>query len=88
VSKPSRIRRTVLAKASHLLGLLALICFPLMVAGQVLPPLPDRDTNRLSVVPRLFVREFHFEGNQATPRPELAKVTSSFTNREISTAEA
>jgi hemolysin activation/secretion protein len=67
--------------------LLALLGCCLPSLAQLLPPVPEPATNRLATAARLFVREFQFEGNQAFSAAELAQVTSSFTNREISTAD-
>lgn len=87
VSKPNRIRRIVTANALHLLGLLVLISVHSTARAQVLPPPPVQDTNRLSALPRLFLRDFQFESNQVYSAAELSRVTSAFTNREISTAD-
>jgi hemolysin activation/secretion protein len=66
---------------------LALLWFCLPLDAQVLPPWREPETNRLATVARLLVRGFQFEGNQAFPTEQLARVVASFTNREISTAE-
>ena len=57
--------------------------------AQILPPPAARlnESNRLAAATRLFVRGFDFEGNRAFTSTELAKVTQSFTNREISSEE-
>src|SRR6185369_6581182 len=59
------------------------------LGAQVLPPPPasQMQSNRLDSAARLFVRSFRFEGNTAFSNDELAKVTESFTNREISSGE-
>jgi hemolysin activation/secretion protein len=44
-------------------------------------------SNRLDSATRLFIRSFRFEGNTAFSNEELAKVTESFTNREITSGE-
>src|SRR5262245_55637742 len=65
------------------LALLALaLCFQPATA-QVLPPPPAKLTKPVKV----FVREFRFEGNTVFTKAELAKVTESFTNREITSDE-
>ena len=53
--------------------------------AQVLPPVPavPEEKHKLPFVPRLFVREFQFEGNHVFSDAELSGVTSSYTNREV-----
>jgi hemolysin activation/secretion protein len=70
----------------------ALLSMPLppdTVGAQILPPPPAslNETNRLSTTTRLFVRGFIFEGNRAVTTAELVKITTPFTNRQISSEE-
>jgi len=67
----------------HALALLMLTLVAQSIAAQVLPPPPTKPTTPN----RLFVREFRFEGNSVYPQTELAKVTTQFTNRAITTEE-
>ena len=55
----------------------------------MLPPPPVRSdqTNPLPAAPRLFVREYQFEGNTAFTAVELARVTEPFAQREVSSEE-
>jgi hemolysin activation/secretion protein len=71
------------------LGFLALSLFAHAIVAQVLPPPPasQLDSKKLDSVARLFVRGFRFEGNLAFSSEELAKVTESYANREISSGE-
>lgn len=39
------------------------------------------------MVPRLFVREFRFEGNTVFPSEELGRITAPFTGREVTAEE-
>jgi hemolysin activation/secretion protein len=63
--------------------LLALNFLAQPVAAQILPPPPAS----LTTSTRFFVHEFRFTGNQVFSQTELAKVTASFTNRTITSAE-
>ena len=63
--------------------LLALCFFVQPLAAQVLPPPPAKST----MPPRLFVREFRFDGNSAFSQTQLASVTKPFTNRAINSEE-
>jgi hemolysin activation/secretion protein len=56
------------------------------LGAQILPPLPE-NSQRLSETPRLFVKEFRFEGNTVFDNAELAKAVEIFTNRELTTEE-
>src|SRR4051812_9861771 len=71
------------------LGSAAMSLLALTLGGQVLPPPPasQMQSNRLDSAARLFVRNFRFEGNTAFSNEELAKVTQSFSNREITSGE-
>lgn len=71
------------------LGFVALTLFANFVVAQVLPPPPARqlESGRLDSAARLFVKGFHFEGNSVFSTEELAKVTESYTNREITSGE-
>jgi len=94
--KPSRtIYETSSGFVSDFCGLIpfgrifaALLLASAIVKAQVLPPPPEpARPPRLSSATRLLVREFVFEDNHAFTDAELAGVTSSFTNREISTED-
>jgi len=69
--------------------LAALILVSAALEAQVLPPPAERPQSptRLRSAPRLFVRQFEFEGNRAFSSAELSAVTASFTNREISSED-
>jgi hemolysin activation/secretion protein len=71
------------------LGITAMSLLATNLGAQVLPPPPasQMQSNRLDSAARLFVRGFRFEGNTAFSNEELAKVTQSFTNREITSGE-
>jgi hemolysin activation/secretion protein len=71
------------------LGTAAMSLLALTLGAQVLPPPPasQMHSNRLDSAARLFVRSFRFEGNTAFSNEDLAKVTQSFTNREITSGE-
>jgi len=70
-------------------ALLAITLFTITLSAQVLPPPPANllETNKLHSAVHLFVRNFRFEGNTAFSSDELAKVTASCTNREITSGE-
>src|SRR5258708_36754870 len=68
-----------LCGGARALALVALTLFGQPISAQVLPPPPAK----LTTPPRLFVREFRFEGNSAFSQAELAKVTERFTNHTI-----
>jgi hemolysin activation/secretion protein len=87
MSKPNSSPGNFFVITPGRLGLLMLICFWVPLAAQILPPPPQPDPNRLAAATRLVVREFQFEGNQVFTAAELTQVTSSYTNREISTAD-
>jgi hemolysin activation/secretion protein len=59
------------------------------VAAQVLPPPPgvDEPGKQRLAEPRLYVREFQFEGNRAFTDGELALVVKSYTGRELNVGE-
>ncbi|MGO9611192.1 MAG: ShlB/FhaC/HecB family hemolysin secretion/activation protein [Verrucomicrobiia bacterium] len=67
-----------------------LVLLALPMEGQELaaPPLqlPVEPAKHLSV-PRLYVREFRFEGNKVFSSQQLAKVTAGYVGREISSLE-
>ena len=67
---------------------LALLAFPMEGQELAAPPLqlPVEPAKHLSV-PRLYVREFRFEGNKVFSSRELAKVTAGYVGREISSLE-
>lgn len=69
--------------------LLAGVLFTGAIHAQVLPPPPvgPEQDYKLPTAPRLLVREFQFEGNRAFSVAELSLVTSSFTNRSLSSEE-
>ena len=75
-------------KQSKILSNLCLVLAIVPAAiAQVLPPPPTKPGTTLSTAPRLFVREFHFEGNTVFSTNDLAKVTQLFTNRDVQTEE-
>ena len=53
------------------------------ISAQVLPAPPEK----LTMPAKLFVREFRFTGNTIFSQAELSRVTASFTNRAITSAE-
>jgi hemolysin activation/secretion protein len=55
--------------------------------AQVLPPPPLRSGETLSVTPRLFVREFRFQGNTVFSEKDLAQIAQPFSNRELNTED-
>jgi hemolysin activation/secretion protein len=57
--------------------------------AQVLPPPPaDTDRSRGPIIePRLFVREYRFEGNRVFADVELASVLEPYTGRELNVGE-
>lgn len=59
------------------------------VRAQVLPPPPSEPAiaGQLSGEPSVFVRGFAFDGNEAFSDEELAEVTASFTNRELTSID-
>jgi hypothetical protein len=61
------------------------VFFAVALNAQVLPPLPagPEHERKLATSPRLFVRGFQFEGNNAFSDAALAEVTGSYTNREL-----
>lgn len=69
----------------RLILLLTWVLFSGVVNAQVLPPPPvgPAPEHKLPDAPRLFVREFQFEGNRAFSSAELSKITASFTNRQL-----
>jgi hemolysin activation/secretion protein len=70
--------------------LIALVSLPFIagnVGAQILPPPPAESGRKLSDAPRLFVREYRFEGNKVFSNDELAKVTEPFTNRELNSED-
>src|SRR6516225_4252221 len=74
---------------SFLLTLALLVLPAATLVAQILPPLPviPEKQNRLSVATNLFVRAFRFEVNHALTDVELNKVTTSFTNRNLTSGD-
>jgi hemolysin activation/secretion protein len=78
-----------LSRRSWLL-ICGLVLLTFHVEGQELatPPLQlPVGPAKLASVPRLYVREFRFEGNKVFSSQELAKVTAGYVGREISSLE-
>jgi hemolysin activation/secretion protein len=84
---PPRIRKTISLRLIQLLA--AGVLFTGALHAQVLPPPPVglEQEYTLPAAPRLWVREFQFEGNHMFSAAELSQVTGSYTNRELSTEE-
>ncbi len=74
----------------HWILFCALVLLAVPVKGQelVAPPLqlPVKQS-KLSSMPRLYVREFRFQGNKVFSSQQLAKVTEAYVGREITNLE-
>src|SRR5437773_1904967 len=70
-------------------GIAAMSLIAFTLGAQVLPPPPagQSESKKLDSTARLFIRSFRFEGNTVFSNEELAKVTESFTNREVTSGE-
>lgn len=68
----------------------ALVLLAIPVKGQELVAPPLRlpvEQSKLSSMPRLYVREFRFQGNKVFSSQQLAKVTAAYVGRQITSQE-
>lgn len=89
MKRDTKSRHCTWASWGRLFAVLAFALSSTVVRTQILPPPPNAPEpgKKLSSAPRLLVKAFHFEGNKAFTSNELAKVTASFTNREITSED-